>query len=46
VLLDLRETAPGRYVAAASERPGQWDMHMSARRGADRFELTERIIVK
>jgi nitrogen fixation protein FixH len=47
VRLDLRETAPGRYAApAASERAGQWDMHMTARRGADHFALTQRIVVK
>jgi nitrogen fixation protein FixH len=47
VRLDLSESAPGRYAAAAaSERRGQWDMHVTARRGADRFELTQRIIVR
>ena len=47
VTLALREAAPGHYAAeAAQERRGQWDVHMTARRGPEIFELTQRIMVK
>jgi nitrogen fixation protein FixH len=47
VTLALSETAPGHYAAdIARERRGQWDVHVTARRGAQLFALTQRIIVK
>ena len=47
VIVRPREEAPGRYAAPAwPARTGQWDVHLSARRGADLFEFTQRIIIK
>lgn len=46
-VVPLSETAAGRYVAAvALDRPGQWEVHIAARLGADRFEFTQRIAVQ
>ncbi len=45
--LALPETAAGSYAAAARlARPGQWEVRLAARRGADLFELAQRIIVR
>jgi nitrogen fixation protein FixH len=45
--LALPETAAGSYAAAALlARPGQWEVQLAARRGADLFELARRIIVQ
>jgi nitrogen fixation protein FixH len=47
VTLALRETAPGHYAAeAAQERRGQWEVHVTAQRGPEIFELTQRVLVK
>lgn len=47
MVLPLHEIAPGRYVAnAAPGRPGQWEVHATARRDADLFEFAQRIVVK
>lgn len=45
--LALSETAAGNYAAAALlARPGQWEVRLAARRGAELFELAQRIIVR
>jgi nitrogen fixation protein FixH len=45
--LALPETAAGNYAAAALlARPGQWEVRLAARRGADLFELAQRIVVR
>jgi nitrogen fixation protein FixH len=47
VVLALSEGAAGRYVGATElSRPGQWEVRVAARRGADLFEFAQRIIVK
>jgi nitrogen fixation protein FixH len=47
VTLALPETASGRYAGAAElSRPGQWEVRIAARRGADLFEFAQRIVVK
>ena len=46
-IVSLSETAAGRYAAdVALDRPGQWELRIAARRGADRFEFAQRIAVK
>ncbi len=43
----LSETAAGRYAAdTLLARPGQWEVRLAARRGADLFEIAQRIIVQ
>jgi nitrogen fixation protein FixH len=44
--LTLAEVAPGRYAGAVEPRPGQWDLHLVARRGEDSFAAVHRVIVK
>jgi nitrogen fixation protein FixH len=45
--LELAETAPGRYAAAATlPRRGQWEVQGSAGHAADVFEFSQRIVVK
>lgn len=47
IAVSLPETAAGRYAAAtALSRPGQWEVQVAARRGADLYEFAQRIIVK
>ncbi|HEX7967541.1 MAG TPA: FixH family protein [Stellaceae bacterium] len=46
-IVSLSETTAGRYAAdVALDRPGQWELRIAARRGADRFEFMQRIAVK
>ncbi|HXZ01191.1 MAG TPA: FixH family protein [Stellaceae bacterium] len=45
--LTLIEAGDGRYRGpVALARPGQWDVHVVARRGGDVFQFAQRIVVK
>jgi nitrogen fixation protein FixH len=45
--VSLRDAGAGRYAAAIeTSRPGQWEVHVVAARGAERSEFTDRIFVK
>jgi nitrogen fixation protein FixH len=47
IALALTETAAGRYAGSVElPRRGQWEVRVAARRGTDRFEFAQRIIVK
>jgi len=43
----LEEMSPGRYQATVDfPKPGQWEVHVIARRNQDIFELTRRVIAQ
>ncbi len=43
----LAEAQTGHYEAPLTiSRPGQWEVHVAARRGGDLYEFVQRIVVK
>ena len=47
VAVELDEQRPGEYAAPlALPQIGQWDIHVTARRAADSFELAKRIEIR